>query len=162
MTVSTAPSRIARKVAAREWGSPVQDQQKIAPGTFEFSTPGHGGVVAVVSHLPIPEPVLAVARRHRLVEQHFGVEVWIGEEDCAWATLHAAVPAVVEGKVRTVRKHGGYTNPEEWIETYGTTEYARGVCERWYPEFLRDLDLVLAGEVDQQAFSRTHGGWARA
>lgn len=59
-----APSRVARAVAEYMWGNPVQNQSQVATGTYEFSTPGHGGFVAVLDHAPIP-PEIAQRIRER-------------------------------------------------------------------------------------------------
>lgn len=126
----TAASTIVRAVAAQMW-SDVQTQQKIAPGVFGFSCAGHGGIVALVDQLDLPEHVIQAARDNNLVhlvvrigaghrtntyteaagyrdlqqwaehQQALGFdveirEVWIGEEDCDWATLIYASEQVRE------------------------------------------------------------------
>jgi len=49
-------------VAAAEWHGPVQDQQMMAKGVYSFSTPGHGGIVAIVGVAELTPESLAAAR----------------------------------------------------------------------------------------------------
>jgi hypothetical protein len=60
------------------------------------------------------------------------VECWVGEEDCAWATLAMCSPAMREGMER---KMGCRPLSER---------EARETVERWHPEFLGALEQRAA------------------
>jgi hypothetical protein len=62
-------------------------------------------------------------------------ELWIGEEDCDWATIAYVAPEVLTGGQRA-----GYFGQSADIE------YVRGCLERWNPDFLERVD-TLAGSA---------------
>lgn len=133
MSTSKTSSTIARSVAGQSWGAPDQ-QKKLAPGTYWFSTPGHGGIVALVDELDLDESVIEAARKAGLIHYTIRVnhgrrhsvystangyrkedlvktaeryprhtevrEVWVGEEDCDWATLAYVYPALRDGMAK--------------------------------------------------------------
>jgi hypothetical protein len=164
----TSASRVARTVAAQLWPD-VQDQTQLAPGIFNFSCAGHGGVVAVLGAAELDPEAIAAARQHGLTQhvllQRTGnrfnrsrgktepryklksdlrfdlesmkaaaehdpqsqlVEVWVGEEDCDWATIAYCSPAMRAGQVKKLGAGGRY------VSQRGAEE----CLERWNPEFL--------------------------
>jgi hypothetical protein len=160
MTNGTTPSALARQMAADLWGSPVQSQTKIAPGIYWFSTPGHGGCVAIVDELGLRPETIEAARRtghtgyvakigrriitseryQRVDEAPGAVEVWIGEEDCEWSTLAVVSPAMRTG----LAKIGGPVS----------LEYVTECCARWHGDFLAAVDPYYVADADCVAVPR--------
>ena len=75
------PSTVARHVAGATWGQPVQSQNRLAAGVYSFSTPGHGGVVAIVGVADIAPHALRAARE----TDRIGMYVNIGGKVCSTA-----------------------------------------------------------------------------
>lgn len=76
------PSRVARYVAGKEWGYPVQDQQMLTKGIYTFSTPGHGGCVAVIGYAPsLSDAAVQAARDTGYL---FEVAVWTKGRRHSW------------------------------------------------------------------------------
>lgn len=55
------PSQLARNLAERLWPD-VQSQMQLAPGVYDFSCAGHGGVIAILDHANFPERNVKAAR----------------------------------------------------------------------------------------------------
>lgn len=168
-----APSRLARRVAEHEWPQ-VQQQTKMAPGIFGFSSAGHGGMVGIIPKADFTEPHLTEARRHGEVHQyvilkpryrrgvqiygpahHYSkpelanaighadvaevVEVFIGEEDCGWALVAAASPAV----------HSKPGNGKYLAEGLDIAAHADASIRDWAPFFpLTDGTYVPVAELE--------------
>lgn len=179
------PSRIARHVASALWPE-VQQQSKVARGVFNFSCAGHGGLVAIVGAADIPSNHLRAAResgrlelvvigsrrilstcqgytRESLVEwaERAGaeqIEVWPGEEDCDWATIALAVPAVLEGAVKA----------RVFADCALEDDFAFDTCRRWCedyllaldPEYVIDPEGRMADQIRQREII-AHGGFVR-
>lgn len=161
--MQVSPSRIARTVAGRVWPD-VQVQHKLAKGVFAFSCAGHGGVVAVIGEADLPDFAVQAAREAGLVETvvfqpvgrktkihgpstHYrdlvywgqannfdSCEVWIGEEDCDWATVLLHCPAARE--VTQGSRH--------WLAETIPASDCLGVCERWNADFLAACERLAA------------------
>ena len=148
-TMATA-SRVARRVAGALWPD-VQSQKKVAPGTFGFSCSGHGGLVAVIGEAPFTEEQVQRAREYGSIElavfghgrsyttatheaaglrewaERYGAEVyevWVGEEDCAWALLAWESEEIREGMFTA-----GYSTQLSAAEVLETVE-------TWNPRWL--------------------------
>jgi len=193
MSKPPTPSRIARAVAAKFWPD-VQVQTKYAPGIFNFSCAGHGGLVAVLGEATFRPEHIELARKHGYLLPYAAVtkyrdgtgpvslhlcesitvaaawnewadnlplaavlasgEVWVGEEDCEWATIAACSPDYMAGWEAKVRAGDGWTFADDaardrYIAEFITGDYPRGVLSRWYPDFLADLTALDAPtEVD--------------
>lgn len=144
------PSKVARRIAGALWPD-VQQQRKVAPGTFGFSCSGHGGLVAVVGEAPFTDEQVQRFRDYGSVElvafrggrsfttaTHLeaGIRVWasqpgaelyeviVGEEDCAWALLAWESDEIREGMFTA-----GYS-------TQLTTAEVLETVERWNPRWL--------------------------
>ena len=157
------PSRIARKLAGDIWPD-VQHQRKLAPGIFDFSCAGHGGTVAVLDAADLPADLVDLARKHgktELVGNYHGrlisselytretfermraagmpvYECWAGEEDCDWALIALASPAMcaaIAARMTSGAMPGVRTAD-------GMRQYARECSERWNPEFVADMDAL--------------------
>lgn len=112
-------SRVARFVAAKEWGADVQTQRKYADGAYWFTTAGHGGTVVTLDQFtPEAQEALresgltsfvVVQTNGRRTKLYYSgeyypdkllawaaqngyqvVHVAVGEEDCAYADLFTA------------------------------------------------------------------------
>ena len=150
-TRNIAPSRVARTMAAAQWPD-VQDQRKCTRGVFGFTCSGHGGLIAVIGEADLPDAAITAARetgRTGLVVFSPGrtfttekwtpdsltawaesrgypiFEVWIGEEDCDFATLCYANDEIRTGGIRS-----GYFSES------CTAEYCRENIDRWNEEWL--------------------------
>lgn len=160
------PSRIARRLAGDFWPD-VQAQRKLAPGVFDFSCAGHGGIVAVLDAAELPAELVDLARKHgktELVGDYHGklitserytrdtfdrmqaagmavLECWIGEEDCDFALIALASEKVCAGLAKTAREGSPYSTPE------GMRAYCRENAERWNPEFVADMDSLEAARI---------------
>lgn len=62
-------------------------------------------------------------------------EVWVGEEDCAWAPLVVSSPTLHEAWLRS--RSNEQTSPEQ-IEALA--RYPRENCSRWNKDFLAELE----------------------
>ena len=167
-------SRIARRVAGALWPD-VQQQRKVAPGTFGFSCAGHGGLVAVVGQAPFTDEQVQRFRDHGRVElaafgngrsfttvTHLeaGIRVWaaqpgvelyeviVGEEDCDWALL-----AYESDEIREGLSAGGYFSaPITSAEVLETVEH-------WNPRWL-GIEPTAAEAGEGEAFLRSAwGSW---
>jgi hypothetical protein len=154
--MAVAPSRVARHVAAKEWGTPDRSK-KYADGAYWYSTPGHGGTVVLLDRFP-PEVREALARErvtgvvlvtsggklyysgeYRLdgllthYENHGGelVHVAVGEEDVAWAMLHYADDTLREGAVAK----GVFAGDTD-------RHYVEATVKNWYPDYYEALTGV--------------------
>lgn len=151
VTDVATPSTAARRVAGATWPD-VQQQRKVAPGTFGFSCSGHGGLVAIIGEAPLSTEAIARFREKGLVElvafgrgrsyttasgyEPQGIRDWaaatgakvyeaiVGEEDCDWALLAYESDAIREGMAEE-----GYSTPL-------TREEVLTTVERWNPRWL--------------------------
>lgn len=110
----------------------------LAKGIYNFSCAGHGGVIAVLGVADLPEHAIEAARKTGKIEvvmvqgrrtytsekykaeslrEHARAnpsatlyEVWVGEEDCDWATILYASEKAREGA-----KKKGWTVTDETI-----------------------------------------------
>lgn len=168
--MNVQPSRIARYVAGRTWGHPVQSSRMLSHGVYSFDTPSHGGIVAVVPAVRehaehgFDPAALAAARATGRIEQvailvrgeraklygpsgehapgalaawaaRYGAElcdVWIGEEDCAYA------PLLLACKPARVKWNATLGEPE--ADDAAAVEFLRGVCQRWETDYLEHYD----------------------
>lgn len=148
-----APNAIARLVAGQLWPD-VQRQYKLTKGVFAFSCAGHGGIVAVIGVADLPNANVEAARELGMTEivvnagaNYTSVtrdrkaltdyarsggypcqEVWIGEEDCDWATI-----ALASEQVRTGMSAAGYSSEIDY-------EHAYASCRSWNERYLKLLD----------------------
>lgn len=162
------PSRVARYVAGKEWGLPVQDQERLTKGIYTFSTPGHGGVVAVIGYAPsLSDAAVQAARECGYVYQvavwtkgrrnswfysfEYSAEswaefldrnpqlevydVWVGEEDCAKATILGSSELAWFGYSKKM------INPEEWRAKWPQTSYRDAHYENEQKFFARLAEL---------------------
>ena len=149
------PSRIARRMAGELWPD-VQPQRKLAPGVFDFSCAGHGGIVAVLDAAELPAELVGLARKHGKMEfvgyyggrlitserytretferlQESGRQVWkcwVGEEDCDWALIALASEAVCVALAEKWRGRDGAA---------GVRDYAVDNARRWNPDYIADV-----------------------
>lgn len=171
--MNVQPSRIARYVAGRTWGTPVQSSQMLSHGVYSFDTPGHGGIVAVVPAVRedaehgfnpaalaaaratgrIERVAILIREEHRQRVKFYGTsgefrpgqlaefaarhrmelcDVWIGEEDCAYA------PLLLACKPARVKWNRLLSSPE--ADDAAAIDYLRGVCQRWESDFLEHYD----------------------
>jgi hypothetical protein len=148
MMAKLTESRIARFVAAKEWPD-VQRQKKYADGAYWFSCAGHGGTVVMLDRFS--EHAKAVLRKHGLVakvvhangrlyysgeyklEDHAGIEVAIGEEDCGWAVLFVAKKALSDG-------YDAYGKAKGFLDAdYDGYAEAVSSAKNWSPDEYEDL-----------------------
>lgn len=81
--MSVSHSTIARSVAGQLWPD-VQQQKKLAKGTYWFSCAGHGGLVALVDDLDLDPQVIEAARKHGLI--HTTIRVNHGRRSRVYST----------------------------------------------------------------------------
>ncbi len=146
--------------------------ERMAAGVYWFSCAGHGGCVAVHGIANISEGAWAAARasgktmivgragRRLYNDHHYNAaqvrvldeqwEVWIGEEDCDWATIYMA--------------HNDLDGLIKRSEAKGMTldrEYVARSCKSWNPDFYTALtgEAVSAGEssvIGEREFRAEH------
>ncbi len=166
---STAPSSLARTVAAQLWPD-VQRQRQLARGVYNFDCAGHGGVVAVIGKAELEGDYVRAARARGLTElvvenrrkrystaagysreQLEGyaaqwnlpvTELWVGEEDCDWATV-LYNPKVFE----SAKRRGGLLGD-------ATMKDVRDSVERYNERFLAALDPdykpIPGGQIERE------------
>jgi hypothetical protein len=171
MASKLTPSRIARLIASQMWPD-VQRQERIAPGVYWFSCAGHGGCVAVRGVADIDDQAWHLANEYRMtaaVAYEHGklksslryngaqvrafegsVEVWIGEEDCDWATIYQAHNDI-ERLIRVSVAKGMTLD----------ADYVAASCKQWNPDFYTALtgETVTADEsrvIGRREFEAEH------
>jgi hypothetical protein len=121
--------------AARETG--FIDRVAITPNRFQIDDQGSRtvktwSITALETHFKEGQ-----LEKWALGLNGYMQEVWIGEEDCAWATIALASEAMRIGLSKRM------TDPDDWMKKYGTEDYARATCKQWHPEYLDALGETM-------------------
>lgn len=123
---------IARRMAYQFWGE-IQEQKKLAPGIWWYTTAGHGGIVVDIKERPELaeyQSTVYYGRDQRWYiesEQHFAAF----EEDCAAAIVEWQYPEVWK-KVYQL-----FETKEPLMEWAAKRqELLKSSLARWNPEYL--------------------------
>jgi len=129
---------IARMLASRAWGPEINSQTKIVTKLVSgyvgsFSTPGHGGYVAVsnqiIPHLAMgpyrvtgdvwpPEIKRGYNAVYKLPESLY---CYVLEEDCAWSALIVALPEIAGAVIAANWPSGNVPTPNQLRESAAKT-----------------------------------------
>lgn len=139
----TSPRAMAARYARSEWGGPLDFQRKVSDFAWAFSTPGHGGIVAILDE---NDPRWAqidrvnAAIRWNIVGDYWSIDgspirAVLGEEDCAWALVVLLFPEIADG---IAKRPGRYFD-----KTFDTSEKVLDLArERVRADFPQALEIL--------------------